>query len=245
MIQRKYHIVALLSILSFVFSRYILTKFQIIITINWKIITTENLEHFFVISSIHLRKQTPNKIPEQFYSKSSLKTFSPLQKSITFSFSLNELMGQKFCTRNSRDGFDEFTARYDKTRAGRRSSLAARMYVGSKPINRWELPWKIRKLNSLLRLFRRIAKKDPPLTVETKIPLAWVRGRERNKEEEEEEGWGCGWIEDKGWRKDDDCRRHSGVVWGATTSEDGGSRSSGRRFEWCKRITAGQKQQIR
>lgn len=194
MIQRKYHIVALLSILSFVFSRYILTKFQIIITINWKIITTENLEHFFVISSIHLRKQTPNKIPEQFYSKSSLKTFSPLQKSITFSFSLNELMGQEFRTRNSRDGFDEFTARYDKTRAGRRSSLAARMYVGSKPINRRELPWKIRKLNSLLRLFRRIAKRDPPSTVETKIPLAWVRGRERNKEEEEEEGWAV-WMD--------------------------------------------------
>lgn len=67
--------------------------------INWKIIARENLEHFFVISSIHLRKQTPNKIPEQFYSKSSLKTFSPLQKSITFSFSLNELMGQEFRTR--------------------------------------------------------------------------------------------------------------------------------------------------
>lgn len=244
MIQRKYHIVALLSILSFVFSRYILTKFQIIITINWKIITTENLEHFFVISSIHLRKQTPNKIPEQFYSKSSLKTFSPLQKSITFSFSLNELMGQEFRTRNSRDGFDEFTARYDKTRAGRRSSLAARMYVGSKPINRRELPWKIRKLNSLLRLFRRIAKRDPRRWKQKYLWPEWGGGREIKKKKKKK-GGRCGWIEDKGWRKDDDCRRHPGVVWGATTSEDGGSRSSGRRFEWCKRITAGQKQQIR
>ena len=38
-------------------------------------------------------------------------------------------------------------------------------------------------------------------TVETKIPLAWVRGRERNKEEEEEEEEGCGWwgwIEESG-----------------------------------------------
>lgn len=89
------------------------------IIINWKIIARENLENF-LLSSIHLRKQTPNEIPKQFYSKSSLKTFSPFQKSITFSFFLNEeacgsreISYEKFSERR-RERFDEFAARTTK-----------------------------------------------------------------------------------------------------------------------------------
>lgn len=132
--------------------------------------------------------------------------------------------------------------------------MAARYTLEVNQLIGVELPWKIRKLNSLSRLSS--ARENlfpsspfllPLLTAndgnKNTFGLSGGRGGGRNKEEEEEEE-GSGWIEDEGLRKDD-CRRHPGVVWGTTTSEDGGRRSRGRRFEWCKRITAGQKQQIR
>lgn len=214
--------------------------------INWKIIARENLEHFFIISSIHLRKQTPNKIPEQFYSKSSLKTFSPLQKSITFSFSLNELMGQEFRTREIL-GTDSTNLQLDTTkqeqeggvRWPRGCTLEVNQLIGGN--------FRGKSGNLTLSCVCSAESRRETLPRRWKQKYLWPEwgGGREIKKKKKKKGGRCGWIEDKGWRKDDDCRRHPGVVWGATTSEDGGSRSSGRRFEWCKRITAGQKQQIR
>lgn len=113
-------------------------------------------------------------------------------------------MGQeKFRTRNSRNagGKDSTNLQLGRqNKSGKEEFVGRAVHVGSKPINRRELPWKIRKLNSLLRLFRRIAKKrDPPLLdcQRWKQKYLWPErgeGEIKKKKKKRKKG---GWIEDE------------------------------------------------
>ena len=162
----------------------------------------ENLEHFFIIFENKFQTRYQN----NFIQNRLSKHFRPFKNPSRFRFPWTSLWVKSFVREIVRNaGEDSTNLQLDTTKQERKGGV------------RWPRGYTL-EVNQLIggnfrgksgnltlscvcsAESRRETPPPPRLpTVETKIPLAWVRGRERNKEEEEEEGCGWwGWIEESG-----------------------------------------------